>query len=148
MAVSDPCCDCALDFEPIAAIHLAEFAGEHSAAGAFKSNGGEIVALQGQEPANLKIGDVAETHRNLLQDSGHRQPRLLDAYLHQMGPAPIRGRRLGFGITREFGAKWQKKRLRQQKEAVEDAAAHAERKPPRRGLAIPPAKRVRILDHR
>ncbi len=116
--------------------------------GTFEADGGEIIALQGQKSANLEIGDVAEIHRNLLQDRGHRQPRLLNAGLHQPGPAPIRRQRLGLGIVRQFGAKGQEKRLRQQEKARAGAAVHAERKPRRRRLAIPTPKREGILDRR
>ena len=49
----------ALDFEAVASVRLAELAGEHSATGTFEANGGEIIALQRQKPANLKVGDVA-----------------------------------------------------------------------------------------
>ena len=139
-------CDRALDFETIASVRLAELAGEHSAAGTFKANGGEVIALQRQEPANLKIGDVAETHRNLLQDSGHWQPGLLNADLHQPRPAPIRRQRLDLGIVRQFGAKRQEKRLRQQEKALAGAAAQPKRKPRRGRFAIPAAKRVWILE--
>src|ERR1700733_14747505 len=52
-------CDRALDFETVASVRLAELAGEHSAAGTFEANGAKIVALQGQKPANLEVGDVA-----------------------------------------------------------------------------------------
>ena len=52
-------CDRALDFETVASVRLAEFAGEHSAARTFEANGGKIIALQGQNPANLKVGDSA-----------------------------------------------------------------------------------------
>ena len=47
-------CDRALDFETVASVRLAELAGEHSAAGTFEADGGEIIALQRQKPANLK----------------------------------------------------------------------------------------------
>ena len=103
---------------------------------------------RGKSPPTSKIGDVAEIHRHLLQDRGHRQTRLLNAGLHQPGPAPIGRRRLGLGIVREFGAKGQKKRLRQQEKARAGAPVHAERKPRRRRIAIPPPERVGILDRR
>ncbi len=105
--------DRVLDFETVTTVRLAELAGEHSVAGTFEANGGKITALQRQKGANLKVGDVAEAHRNVLQDRRHRQPRLLNAGLHEPGPAPIGRQRLGLGIVRQFGAEGQKKRLRQ-----------------------------------
>jgi hypothetical protein len=81
-----------------------------------------------------------------LKDSGHRQPRLLNADLHQLRPAPIRRQGLGLGIVRQFGAKGQEKRLRQQQKAFEDATAQPKRKPRRGRLAISPAKREWILE--
>jgi hypothetical protein len=137
-------CDRALDFETIAPVRLAQLAGEHSAARTFEADGGEIIALQGQKSANLKIGDVAEIHWYFLQNRGHWQPRLLNAGLHESRPTPIRRHGLRLGIVREFIAERQEKRLRQQEEALTGAPVHAERKPRRRRLAIPAPKCKRV----
>ena len=110
--------DRALDFEPVAAVRLPELAGEHSAAGTFEANGGEVVAIAGTRARRREnwrcrrdfIGD-------LLEDGGHRKPRLLDAELHEPGPPPVGGRRLGVGIVGEFVAERQEKGLREQEEA-------------------------------
>ena len=63
--------------------------------------------------ANVKICDIAETHRNLFQDRHHGKPRLMNAGLHQPRPALVGRRRLGLGIVRQLRAKGQEKRLRQ-----------------------------------
>ena len=83
---------------------------------------------------------------DLLEDGGHREPGLLDAELHELGPPPVGGRRLGVGIVGEFVAERQEKRLREQHEALARAAIHLQRKSRRRGLAVPPAERKWIAE--
>src|SRR5208337_84880 len=82
-------CDRAVDLETVPPVALAKLAEKHAAPSAFEPDGVEAAALQRQHFADAKLGDLAEAHRKLLQDCGHRQPRLFDSRFHGKRPAAV-----------------------------------------------------------
>src|SRR5271165_221791 len=135
--------DCAVDFETVSPVALAEFADEHPASGAFEPD--RVEAAQRQNRPGSKTGDIVEAHRALFQNCRHRQPGLFEPGLHRPRPAAVEGRGLGRLFPFELLAQGEQKRLGQEDKALARPALQRQRKARGGCRHVPPSERETVV---
>ena len=107
----------------------------------------EADGLKRQNLAHAKIGNLAKAHRQLLEDCGHRQARLLDSTFHGKRPAAVGVRRLCL-FPLELLPEGKQKRLRDENETFTGPAAHRQREARRRAKRVALSECVNIAQRR